>query len=27
VDGILVGEGLLRHPDVGKALQSLVGKT
>jgi indole-3-glycerol phosphate synthase len=27
VDGILVGEGLLRHADVGKALQDLVGKT
>jgi indole-3-glycerol phosphate synthase len=25
VDGILVGEGLLRHPDVGSALQRLVG--
>ncbi len=25
VDGILVGEGLLRHPDVGQALQRLVG--
>ena len=26
VDGILVGEGLLRHADVGKALQELLGK-
>lgn len=25
VDGILVGEGLLRHADVGKALRSLMG--
>lgn len=25
VDGILVGEGLLRHPDVGSALRRLVG--
>ena len=25
VDGILVGEGLLRHPDVGRALRDLVG--
>jgi indole-3-glycerol phosphate synthase len=25
VDGILVGEGLLRHADVGKALQGLIG--
>jgi indole-3-glycerol phosphate synthase len=25
VDGILVGEGLLRHADVGKALQNLLG--
>jgi indole-3-glycerol phosphate synthase len=25
VDGILVGEGLLRHPDVGRALRELVG--
>ncbi len=25
VDGILVGEGLLRHSDVGRALRSLVG--
>ena len=27
VDGILVGEGLLRHADVGKALRSLAGTT
>jgi indole-3-glycerol phosphate synthase len=27
VDGILVGEGLLRHADVGNALRSLVGAT
>ena len=27
VDGILVGEGLLRHADVGNALRSLVGTT